>query len=75
MNKDIKIIPRHIIVCLILSAIGLGYEVAILLLKISIGYGNIYYTIFVILAALGLLITSLVSLKDWSKFIKRYIEQ
>ena len=68
-NKLVEIIPKHTIFYIVFSAIALGYETAMLQLKLSIGYSDFYYTIVGILISLGLLITSLVSLKDWNKFI------
>jgi hypothetical protein len=68
-NKLIQVVPIHTIVYIIVSSIVLGVFTTMLF----ISTWNLYYTICGIICCLCLLITSVISLSDWNKFINENI--
>jgi len=75
-SNTISVIPIHTIVYIVFFSLSLGFLSAVLLFKIKLGYiYDMYYTICGILISIGLLITSLASLKDWNDFINNKINK
>jgi high-affinity Fe2+/Pb2+ permease len=75
LNIKIKKISTHTVIFILVSSLVLGFEICSLIFKLKSGINTTYYEVCGIMISLGLLLTSLVSLKDWNNYINDIINK